>query len=248
MASDTPWTLWLVYLQVFLVAIMLLALVGHKLAWLPFSVAFYGFGLSVLLIVLVGVVALLALLVSLVTGSTAWRGFAAAALLIGLIPPALIVTLVGPGNFSVPPIHDISTDLENPPEFIAAHAHRKAGENSLTHAGESLARSQQQAYSDIRPILTMLSPELAFARSLETTEELGWVLLTSVQAEGRIEAYDETTFFGFKDDVVIRITPAENGSQIDLRSASRVGRSDLGANAARIRRFRQHFLENEGVK
>lgn len=246
MAADTPWTLWLVRLQVLLVAMMLLALIGHKVALLPFSLAFYGFGLSLLLIVLVGVVALFALLASLVVGSAPWRGFAAIALVIGLVPPIAIVAVVGPGNFTVPPIHDISTDLENPPEFTVAQAHRKPGENDLSHAGESLAKAQKQAYPDIQPINTPLPPDEAFAKSLETAKALGWELLASDKTQGRIEAYEETTFFGFKDDVVVRISDTDNGSRIDLRSVSRVGQSDLGANAARIKRFRQYFLGQEG--
>lgn len=229
-------------LQVLLLAVMLLALIGHKLGWLPFRPAFYGFGLSLALVVVTGLVALLALLISLVTGSAAWRGAAAIALVIGLVPPIAIVAVVGPSNFAVPPIHDISTDLENPPAFTAAQAERKPGENDLEHGGESLARAQQRAYPDIEPLMTTLPRDAAFAKSLETAKELGWEILATDQAEGRIEAYDETTFFGFRDDVVIRITATESGSRVDLRSVSRVGQSDLGANAARIRRFRQHFL------
>lgn len=243
MAADTPWTMWLVRVQVLLVVIMLLTLIGHKLELLPFSLAFYGFALTLLLVVLAGVLGLLALIAAVATGNASWRGFAALALVIGLIPPIVIVAVVGPRNFSVPPIHDISTDLENPPEFSAAQAERTPGQNDLEHAGESLARAQRQAYPEVQPIFTSLPPEEAFAKSMETVDDLGWELLARDKAQGRIEAYDETTFFGFKDDVVIRITETENGSRIDLRSVSRVGKSDLGANAARIRRFRERFLE-----
>lgn len=241
MAFDIPWTLWLVRLQGLLLLIMLAALFGHKLALLPFSLAFYSFGLSLLLIVAAGVVALVALLFSLVLQDAPWRGFAALALVIGLIPPAVIVAVVGPANFAVPPIHDISTDLVNPPEFRAAQQQRGPGENTLEYGGEALAEAQRRAYPDIQPIQTPLSQEEAFARSLETADSLGWTLLARDKEAGRIEAFDETTFFGFKDDVIIRITPTGTGSRIDVRSVSRVGASDLGANAARIRRFRELF-------
>lgn len=245
LAADTPWTIWLVRPQFLLLAIMLLALAGHKFGLLPFQPAFYGFSLSLLLIVVAGLVALGTLLITLVTGNAAVRGFAAIALVIGLIPPAAIVAIVGPGRFSLPPIHDISTDLENPPAFIAAQAQREPGDNDLEHGGASLADTQRRAYPDIEPIFSSLPPDQAFAKSLAISEDLGWELLASDSAEGRIEAYDETRFFGFRDDVVIRITATERGSRIDLRSLSRVGQGDLGANAARIRRFRQHFLDNE---
>ena len=82
-----------------------------------------------------------------------------------------------------------------------------------------------------------LPPPQAFDRALAQVRELGWEISGSAPAEGRIEAVDTTFFFGFKDDVVIRLRPAEGGTRVDVRSKSRVGVGDLGANAARIRRL-----------
>ena len=82
-------------------------------------------------------------------------------------------------------------------------------------------------------------PRQAFDRALATARSLGWDIVASDPPAGRIEATDTTFWFGFKDDVVIRIRPQGSGARLDVRSKSRVGRSDVGANAARIRRFRQ---------
>jgi uncharacterized protein (DUF1499 family) len=81
------------------------------------------------------------------------------------------------------------------------------------------------------------APDRVFDRALSVARKLGWVVVAAVPAEGRIEATDTTRWFGFKDDVVVRVAPAAGGSRVDVRSVSRVGRSDLGTNARRIRAF-----------
>jgi len=80
-------------------------------------------------------------------------------------------------------------------------------------------------------------PPVAFSRALEAAERMGWTLVANNPAEGRIEATDTTFWYGFKDDIVIRVTPAGAGSRVDVRSVSRVGRSDIGTNARRVRRY-----------
>jgi uncharacterized protein (DUF1499 family) len=76
-----------------------------------------------------------------------------------------------------------------------------------------------------------------FDRAVSAARKLGWHVVAAAPAEGRLEATDTTRWFGFKDDVVVRIAPAADGSRVDVRSVSRVGRSDLGTNARRIRAF-----------
>jgi len=76
---------------------------------------------------------------------------------------------------------------------------------------------------------------------------MGWRVVSSAPAEGRLEASDTTRWFGFTDDIVVRVTAAPNGSRIDVRSASRVGRSDLGVNARRIRAFQGQVLKSSTV-
>jgi uncharacterized protein (DUF1499 family) len=142
---------------------------------------------------------------------------------------------------SLPFIHDISTDLEQPPEFVDVAPLRADAPNPVAHPGEETAALQREAYPDIRPLELALEPAQAFDRALATARAQGWEIVAAVPAEGRIEATATTFWFGFKDDVVIRITPAGNGSRLDIRSKSRVGRSDVGANAARIRAFASDF-------
>lgn len=137
----------------------------------------------------------------------------------------------------VPPIHDITTDTVNPPRFVAAVPLRKGAANGVDYAGAEIAQQQKQAYADIVPLALPVPAREAFERCLAAARGLGWEIVAAVPEEGRIEATDTTPFFGFRDDVVIRITAAATGSQVDVRSLSRVGRSDLGTNAKRVRAF-----------
>ena len=136
----------------------------------------------------------------------------------------------------IPPIHDLSTDTDNPPEF-AAVLPRRAGLNTAVYGGPALAAQQKAGYPDIAPLTLALPPAAAFERCLAVVRAMRWDIVEANPASLRIEATDTTVFFGFKDDVVIRITPAGAASRIDIRSLSRVGRSDLGVNARRIRVF-----------
>jgi uncharacterized protein (DUF1499 family) len=138
---------------------------------------------------------------------------------------------------SLPFIHDITTDTEQPPEFVAVVPLRAGATNPVDYPGEETAAQQREAYPDVRPLVLEQAPGAAFERALDTARGQGWKIVAAVPEEGRIEATATTFWFGFKDDVVIRITPLESGTRIDIRSKSRVGRSDVGANAARIRKF-----------
>lgn len=138
---------------------------------------------------------------------------------------------------SVPPIHDITTDTENPPEFVAMLPLRADAPNSAEYEGPEIASQQREAYPDIQPVTLAAPPAEGFERALEAAQQMGWEIVDADPDAGRIEATDETLWFGFKDDVVIRVTPADGGSRIDARSVSRVGGSDVGTNARRIRGF-----------
>jgi len=138
---------------------------------------------------------------------------------------------------TVPPIHDITTDTANPPSFVAVLPLRTGAENAADYGGSELAIQQQQAYPQIQPVFLDVPPEVATARAAAAARALGWEIVAEVPAEGRVEATDTTLLFGFKDDVVIRVTPADRRSRVDVRSVSRVGESDLGTNAKRIGAF-----------
>jgi uncharacterized protein (DUF1499 family) len=102
----------------------------------------------------------------------------------------------------------------------------------------NVPEAQRTSYPDIQPaVLEGVAPAEAFTRAAAAVEQLGWEVVAAVPAEGRIEATDTTRFFGFKDDVVIRLRAEGGGTRIDVRSKSRVGMGDVGANAARVRKF-----------
>lgn len=141
----------------------------------------------------------------------------------------------------VPAIHDISTDTEDPPRFAAVLPLRKDAANPAEYGGPDIAALQQKGYPDIAPRRFPAPPNRAFERALLAARAMGWEIVDASPGELRIEATDRTFWFGFKDDVVIRITPEEGGSRIDVRSLSRVGSSDVGTNAKRIRAYLSRF-------
>jgi uncharacterized protein (DUF1499 family) len=169
-------------------------------------------------------------------------GFAGPILTAGL----LIGLVAGPG-MRVPPIHDISTDqgAATAPTVALMVARGEdanpvvaPGDKTIERgafAGQSVWAAQAKAYPAIQPlVLQGARAEDAFARAEAAVKAQGWTIVTSDAAAGRIEATAETFWYGFKDDIIIQVTPEEGGSRLDMRSISRVGQSDLGANAARL--------------
>ncbi len=138
---------------------------------------------------------------------------------------------------SLPFIHDISTDTQDPPQFVDVVPLRANAKNPVEYAGEEVARQQREAYPDIHTLEFSRPAAATFSDALDVAEKMGWDIVAARSDEGRIEATATTLWFGFKDDVVMRILPTASGSRLDIRSKSRVGRSDVGANAARIRAF-----------
>ena len=135
----------------------------------------------------------------------------------------------------VPPIHDITTDTEDPPQFVAVVPLNTP--DRTVYAGESIASQQREAYPDLQPVMLDMPPGEAFDRALEMVREMGWDLVEADAAGGRIEATDTTFWFRFKDDVVVRVRPEDGHSHVDVRSLSRVGGGDAGTNAERIRNY-----------
>jgi len=135
---------------------------------------------------------------------------------------------------SVPAIHDISTDLVNPPKFVAVAPLRADAPNPIAYAGEETAAQQRKAYPELKTLNFAQSKADLLAASEQAVKNLGFALVNTNSTTGIVEATDTTTWFGFKDDVVIRITDDADQRFVDIRSKSRVGRSDLGKNAQRI--------------
>lgn len=142
----------------------------------------------------------------------------------------------------VPMIHDISTDTENPPGFVSILALRKDAPNPSDYGGPEVAAKQMAAYPDIRPLPVPLPLPETYDAALAAARRMRWEIVGGDPADGRIEAVATTRWFGFKDDIVIRISPTgDRECLLDIRSVSRVGRSDVGTNARRIRAFFKTF-------
>jgi len=137
----------------------------------------------------------------------------------------------------LPPINDITTDTRDPPAFAAILPLRSASTVPTAYPGKATADAQHGAYPDIASVVLADPPEAAFAKALAEARAAGWTIIASDAGAGRIEATATTPWFGFRDDVVVRVAPDGRGSRVDVRSVSRIGRGDLGANANRVREF-----------
>jgi len=210
---------------------------GHRWDWWHFSIGF-----SILRwAVYASIAGVAASTAALLGAALLKRGRLAVAALPAIALGAAVISLpldLAWRASDVPPIHDISTNLDDPPDFVALRSRRESGPNGADYPGEETARLQRDAYPDLVPIRLSADHETVFAAAETIARDLGWRIIEADPVEGRIEAVDRTFWFGFRDDVVIRITEAEDGgTRVDVRSASRVGQGDLGTNAHRIRAF-----------
>ena len=212
-------------------AAVLAAPLGYRIGVAPLGLAFLSLAVGVLLIAVSAGV--LGARMGRRTGRrdrTAWAALAAA-VAVGAVPMTTLVSGRG-----APPIHDITTDTEDPPAFVAAVALNTPGRTD--YEGPALAERQRSAYPDLRAAVLPVAPADAFRGALGVVQRMGWELLATDPDTLRIEATDRSFWFGFHDDVVIRITAAgDSGSRVDVRSLSRVGVGDLGVNARRVREF-----------
>jgi len=172
--------------------------------------------------------------VAALAGLVVWlrRRKGGAAVLLGLI---LSLPVAGLGAAfeitarTTPPINDISTDTEDPPVFwFTATPSDYPAQN---------AEPQRAAYPDVRPLELPISADDAFSAALALVEDRGWEVLSADPAESQIEAIAKSRLFGFEDEVAIRVTETDTGTRIDIRSRSRLGQIDRGANARRIEAF-----------
>jgi hypothetical protein len=185
--------------------------------------------------------ALLALVAAVVTRPVSHRagfGLALAAGFVGIATSAWPAFLFWQAK-ALPAIHDVTTDTTSPPRFVAVA--RTPDQNPAEYGGAAVAALQRAAYPDIATFDSPLPPGSLHDRAVTVARAMGWTLASDEPGQGRIEASDRTFFFGFVDDVVIRIVPRGTGSRLDIRSASRIGKSDVGANARRIRAFLQRL-------
>ena len=216
-------------------AFLLVALPGplYKYGVVDLGTAFTGFKFGVF----AGIAALILLVLQILfKRKTVTLGSTIMALLLSTIAIAIPLSMLNKGK-SVPPIHDISTDLVNPPEFVAIAPLRADAPNPVEYAGVEVATQQRAAYPELQTLHYPQSKSELVEATKQVIDNLGWQLVNIDTNQGIIEATDRTMWFGFKDDVIVRIT--DNGSKrlVDIRSKSRVGGSDLGKNAERIHKF-----------
>lgn len=217
--------------------VLALAPVGYRLGWWPLRVSlYYGVG-GALAIGAVGViVSLVGLFLTRRPSGAPGFGVALAGVVLGVLVagyPAAQITKAR----RVPPIHDVTTDMTNPPIFVALAQARRAAPNGLDYAGGNVSEMQKRAYPEVVTLRSRLAPADLFARAAKAAADDGWQVVETAPQDGRIEATATTMMFGFKDDIVIRVRAADKGSELDMRSMSRIGKSDVGTNAARIRAF-----------
>lgn len=201
-----------------------------------------GYQLPLLAIALAGLAGLIAILVAFAgivatTRGKAGMGAALTGLVLGIVALAPIGSTLALGR-GVPRIHDITTDLANPPQFDAVVALRDGAPNALDRASPpDLAEQQKAAYPDLATLVVAEQPGKVYEAALGAAKDMGWEIDASAPEKGLIEATATTKLIGFKDDIAIRVVEKDGGAAVDLRSVSRVGMSDLGANAARIEGF-----------
>lgn len=169
-------------------------------------------------------------------GSRFLLSLAVSGMAIGLIASAIPAAWYRTA-LRMPAIHDITTDMQDPPAFSAILPLRQNAANPAQYGGPEIASMQSKAYPDVRPLVLPLDTKTAFMRALMEAKSMGWDIVDADARAGRIEATATTFWFGFKDDIVVRVRPDGEGSRIDVRSVSRVGRNDMGTNAKRIMRY-----------
>lgn len=239
-----PLAYWSRRIALFAAAMLVAALVLHRLVLVTTPVALNTIATAFALSALAVVCGLIAAISIWIRGR-AGAGAAALGVLLAaamwLWPLAYTSTAM-----SLPRINDISTDLTNVPNFTILARVRGDGANKADYPGERFARQQTQAYPDIRPLVVDRPVDEVFdliVTVVRGRRGLGWSVLVEEQPSfkppkpGFIEATERTTVLGFVDDIIIRVTGNETQARIDVRSASRFGTHDLGANASRIRRL-----------
>ncbi len=151
---------------------------------------------------------------------------------------------------SAPPIHDVTTDLDNPPRYVAVAKLRVPPANSVDYGGEAVARQQRASYGDLRPLIVKAPPPRVLAMAADTARAEGWTVLAQdigFGDLGRLEATDTSFPFARIDDIVVRVVPHPAGSRVDVRSSARDSADD-GRNARRIRRFLAFLAERAAAE
>ena len=218
------------------------AILAVLAAWLRLVPPIAGFAVFSLALLGGGGTSLLLGVVSVFTSEGTEQGSRGSGILAVIIGLGCLILLgaLAQSGCGAPAIHDITTKTTDPPSFSAAamNAANRGRDLSYPHGTPKTPRLQQQAYADLQPIELRVGVDDAYQEALNTADDLGWTVVESDPRTHTFEAEDETFVFRFIDDIVVRVRPSGVGSVVDVRSTSRVGVGDMGANANRIRRFR----------
>jgi len=196
-------------------------------------IGFALFGIGLLLTLL----CLFLGLVALAIGPSGTRGAIAGGMLPAVIVLLAVFVASGAGQ-NYPRINDITTDTANPPVFVHALTLPENVGRDMGYPGEAFASQQRAGYGEIAPLIMALPPDESFKRVAAVARSTqGWVITREDPAARAIEGYETSSLFRFKDDFVIEVRPADGQSAVQMRSKSRDGQGDVGANAKRIRTF-----------
>ncbi len=220
---------------------------GYRLGWWPLATAF-SFLKYAFFVGLIGTV------LGIVAAVRTWTAVHLRGLWLALL--AVVAGVVVAGTLyqwllqakRVPAIHDITTDPSHPAPFVAVVPLRKGAANPIEYGGPSVYAQQQKAYPDIQPLHLNVPRDQAVQAVEKAARAMGWAIDADVPNEGRLEATATTFWFGFKDDVAVRVNPDGAGSRVDVRSVSRIGKSDVGTNAKRVRAFLARVKQEVGAK
>ena len=239
------------------------AAIGYKLGLidLPFAFGQLNQKIGPIVLILCGVFGLISLILAFVVKPR--KGLIAGVL--GLLVAGFAMGKLAATKNAVyvkyPFIHDITTDTQNPPvfgEIVMAERLAIEGVNTTDYAGKAapifkdekpageklVSVLQTNAFPEIRPLILGETKDVVFGEALATAKSMGWDIKEEDLDAGRIDATDTTFWYGFEDDITIRLRPSEGGGTIvDVRSLSRVGGSDLGKNAARVGAFLERLGE-----
>ena len=220
---------------------LLTGFLGPALAHFSLASPLAGFG-AFLFGVLLGVLSVVVGLLGLLFGPAGSRGSTLAAMTIALVVLVGVVIAAGGGR-QLPRINDITTDTEAPPQFAHAGTLPENAGRDMSYPGASFADQQRAAYADLGPITLAMSPDEAFKQVAAAARSMpNWAITREDATAHALEGYETSWLFHFKDDFVIEVRPAPNGqSVVQMRSKSRDGKGDIGANAARIRAFFQRL-------
>lgn len=231
------WSRILPLISIGLVLVALLAALGSKFGFWPGSLGVQAYVLTTIGALICAIAGAISLVLSALNPE--WKHLVSRFGIVVVIAAAFLgYTFMWMPRLDQPTLHDISTDLTNPPAFDAALRLRGNKSNSVTFS-EKKAAVQRQLYPELKSLVLPEDMGVVFERSLTIARSMDWEIIASHPDLGRIEAVATSFWFRFKDDIVIRILPSKDsgGSVVDLRSTSRIGISDLGANAKRVKQF-----------